>query len=89
MKLKLAKTERKKLRDWPRPTNLSELRGFIGILKIFRRFIKQLSHLAAPLTTLTRKGSGMYLWNDHCTKGFNDLKYIFLSCSSDAASQLG
>lgn len=33
--------DRKKIvREWPRPRNFSELRGFIGLLKFFRRFIK-------------------------------------------------
>lgn len=65
---------KKAIAEWPIPQNLTELRGFVGLLQFFRRFIRHFSHIAAPLTNLTRKGSGIRLWNDECTKAFNALK---------------
>ncbi len=41
------------LRDWPLPTNLTELRGFLGLANYFRRFVQDYSRIAAPLTALT------------------------------------
>lgn len=49
---------KKRVREWPKPSTLSELREFFGFLQGFRRFIKNFSHFAAPLTNLTRRGSG-------------------------------
>lgn len=67
--------ERKKIvRDWPKPKNFTELRSFIGLLQFFHRFIKNFSHVAARLTNLTRKGSGVHRWDDTCSKTFADLK---------------
>lgn len=51
-----------------------QLGGFIGLLQLFRRYIKTFSHLAAPLTNLIRKGSRMHRCNEQCTRVFNQLK---------------
>lgn len=47
------------VQNWPKPCSLTELRGFIGLLQFFRRFIKDFSKIAAPLTSLSRKGKGI------------------------------
>ena len=62
------------IQTWPRPTTLTELRSFIGLLQFFRRFIKDFSKIASPLTALTRKRSGIHKWNDTCTNAFRTLK---------------
>lgn len=48
------------IREWPQPKNLTELRGSIGFLQFFRRFLQNFSNVAAPLTSLARKGSGLH-----------------------------
>lgn len=51
------------LKTWPSPTNLKELRSFLGFSGYYRRFIKDYSRVVKPLTDLTvgypptRKGS--------------------------------
>lgn len=62
------------VQEWPRPKTVSDLRSFVGLLQYFRRFIKDFSSIAAPLTDLTRKHSGMHLWDEQCTSAFKDLK---------------
>ena len=52
----LAKTE--VIKNWPSPTNLKEIRGFIGLTSFFRRAIKDFSILSADLNKLIRKNSG-------------------------------
>ena len=45
----------KKVTEWPRPTNLKEVRGFLGLCGTVRIWIKDYSHIAKPLIDLTRK----------------------------------
>ncbi|GIL63541.1 hypothetical protein Vafri_17585, partial [Volvox africanus] len=66
------------VRDWPAPQNLQELRKFLGLTNYFRKFIKQYSVLAAPLTNLTRKGAFISLesWTSECQQAFEELKRV-------------
>ena len=43
------------IRDWPRVTNLKQLRGFLGLTGYYRRFIENYAKVAIPLTTLLKK----------------------------------
>lgn len=76
--IKIGKERKKLVRDWPKPTNISELRGFIGLLQFFRRFIRNFSALAAPITHLTRKGRGIKEWDEECAKAFGNLKELLV-----------
>jgi hypothetical protein len=40
------------IRDWARPTPCTEVRRFGGLANYYRRFVRQLSSLVAPLTSL-------------------------------------
>ena len=62
------------VRDWPRPRSLTELRSFMGLLQFFRRFIRRFSHIAAPMTNLTKKGIGISRWDEECDCAFQKLK---------------
>jgi len=43
------------IRDWPVPTNVSEVRAFLGTCGVHRIFIKKYTIIARPLIQLTRK----------------------------------
>ncbi len=45
----------KVIKDFPYPTNLTELRSFLGMLNYYNQFIEDFAHIAAPLYDLTRK----------------------------------
>ena len=45
---------------WERPTNVTEIRSFLGLAGYYRRFIKGFSTIASPLTKLTRKEVGLF-----------------------------
>jgi hypothetical protein len=48
-----------KVRDmlnWKLPTNISEIRSFLGLAGYYRRFIQDFSKIAKPMTRLLEKG---------------------------------
>ena len=45
----------KKVTEWPRPNNLKEVRGFLGLCGTVRNWIKDYSQITKPLVNLTRK----------------------------------
>jgi hypothetical protein len=51
--LKVDDDKIKVIRDWLTPTNLKQLRSFLGLANFFRRFVMGYSSLVAPLTALT------------------------------------
>lgn len=54
---RLPETSRiQKIVDWPLCTNLTEVRGFLGVLGTIRIFIKDFALIARPLVRLTKKG---------------------------------
>lgn len=48
--------------SWLRPEKLTDLRSLLGLIQVFRRFIKNFSGIAAPFTNLTEKDRGIHKW---------------------------
>ena len=59
--------------NWPRPTNVSKIRSFLGLAGYYRRFVEGFSCKEGPLTRLTQKNA-KFLWKDECEKSFQELK---------------
>jgi len=36
--------------DWPRPSNMTKVRSFLGMAGYYRRFVRDFSKIASPLT---------------------------------------
>ena len=49
--------------SWERPKSIFEIHSFLGLAGYYRRFIKDFSRLAAPMTRLTRK-EVKFDWDD-------------------------
>ncbi|GKB22390.1 reverse transcriptase domain-containing protein [Tanacetum coccineum] len=57
----------------PPPTNIKSVRSFLGHAGFYRRFIKDFSKIARPLTKLLEKDMP-FEFNDECQKAFELLK---------------
>lgn len=45
--------------SWPTPKYITDLRAFLGLGRFFKRFIKNFSSIAKPLTDQTKKHHGI------------------------------
>ncbi|XP_050242111.1 uncharacterized protein LOC126691074 [Quercus robur] len=57
------------------PTNLKELRSFVGKVYYLRRFITSLAEILKPLMEQTKKGV-TFVWCDQCQKSFKKIQII-------------
>ncbi|KAL1246759.1 hypothetical protein QQF64_034307 [Cirrhinus molitorella] len=55
------------------PTNISELRSFLGVCNYSRQFIENYSDIARPLTSLLKKDKP-FIWTDVQDKAMSELK---------------
>ncbi|KAL4323746.1 hypothetical protein GQ457_11G027680 [Hibiscus cannabinus] len=61
------------IRVWSTPTNIKEVRGFLGMVGYYRRFIRGFATIAAPLTDLLRQGI-KFQWTEKAQLAFENLK---------------
>ena len=61
------------IKDWPIPRNLKELRSFLGLANYYRKFIKDFSSKALPLTSLLKKAAE-WRWTEEATAAMDSLK---------------
>ncbi|XP_073153653.1 uncharacterized protein [Henckelia pumila] len=59
--------------NWSIPTNVSEIRSFLGLDGYYRRFIKGFSEIARPMMILTQKDR-RFVWTEECETSFQTLK---------------
>jgi len=71
-------TRTKKVLEWPRPTNLKEVRGFLGLCGTVRIWIRNYSLIAKPLVDLTRKNVDFH-WDSDKEDAFQTLKLLVTS----------
>ena len=62
--------------DWPTPTNRKQIQQFLGFANFYRRFIRNVSTIAAPLHALT-SSHVVFKWNTEAEKAFQRLKTLF------------
>ena len=63
---------------FPVPSQVRELRSFLGLASYYRRFIEGFSKIAGPLFALTKKDAE-FKWKDTCQQAFDRLKDMVTS----------
>ncbi|KAK3568300.1 hypothetical protein QTP86_003140 [Hemibagrus guttatus] len=63
--------------EWPAPTSVRELQRFLGFANFYRRFIRNYSSVAGPLTSLLRGKPKKLTWTDPARSAFQQLKNCF------------
>ena len=66
----------KAITDWPAPTMVCSVCSFLGLANFYRRFIKDYTTLAKPLTDLTQKDKA-FTWGSVEANAFASLKTRF------------
>jgi hypothetical protein len=59
--------------NWKLPTNVGEIRSFLGLAGYYKRFIEGFSKLAKPMTALLEKNA-KFIWFEMCQVTFEELK---------------
>jgi hypothetical protein len=61
------------VKNWPKPSNAKQLRGFLGLAGYYRKFIRNFGAISRPLTNLLKKHK-QFLWNRDEQASFQALK---------------
>lgn len=61
------------VQDFPRPTNVHQVRQFVGLASFFRRFVYNFARIAKPLTKLT-KAEVAWSWGEENETAFLEIK---------------
>ncbi|XP_063380957.1 uncharacterized protein K02A2.6-like [Cydia fagiglandana] len=60
------------------PSNVTELRSFIGMTMYYAKFVKNISTIMAPLYALLKKEM-KFNWTAECDMAFNEIKHLLSS----------
>ena len=66
-----------RIQDWPAPTMVKQVWGFLGFRNFYQRFIWGFSEIARPLNKLLKDRK--FEWTTECQQAFDDLKTRFTS----------
>ena len=61
------------IKHWPTPTNVKEVRSFLGMASYYRKFVQGFGTISKPLTSLLKKGS-VFFWAQEQQQSFQTLK---------------
>ena len=67
-----------KVKNWPVPRTLKEVRSFLGLAGYYRKFIQDFSVIASPLHRLTQQDV-RFKWTSACEEAFLKLKSALTS----------
>ena len=67
----------KAIKEWPAPTTVTAIRSFLGLAGYYRRFVKEFSKIAMPLTDFTHRKK--FDWTELQQNSFVQLKQAISS----------
>uniref|UniRef100_A0A674ED49 Gypsy retrotransposon integrase-like protein 1 n=1 Tax=Salmo trutta TaxID=8032 RepID=A0A674ED49_SALTR len=67
------------VRNWPIPTTVKEVQRFLGFANYYRRFIRGFGQVAAPITSLLKRGPVRLQWTAEADRAFGQLRALFTS----------
>lgn len=67
-----------KIRNFPAPTSVTEIRSVLGLFSYYRKFIKDFSKIAKPISKLLQKETP-FQWTEKQQKAFEHLKERLIS----------
>jgi len=76
--LKTAPSKVQSIALWNAPTNVNQLRSFLGLASYYRKFIQNFSLRADPLFQLLKKNND-YIWTKECNEAFEDIRQCLLT----------
>ncbi|KAH7621059.1 putative Transposon Tf2-9 polyprotein [Nannochloris sp. 'desiccata'] len=76
--VKMAEDKIQAVLEWPKPQDVRDVRGFLGLTGFYRHFIRNYAHIAAPLNELTKQGVP-FIWTPLHEGHFNELKKAITS----------
>ena len=65
------------IREWPTPTNVRAVRGFLGLTSYYRRLVHNYGKIVGPLTQLLKPGANK--WSKEAEKSFEKLKKAMMT----------
>jgi hypothetical protein len=68
----------KAIQEWPTPKSIIDVRSFYGLASFYRRFVKDFSTIASPLTEIIKKAVG-FKWGEEQKNAFSLLKSKLIS----------
>jgi hypothetical protein len=77
--LRVAPDKISAVQQWPQPKNVSDVRSFLGLANFYRRFVRDYSRIALPLTELTRETTMPWQWGAEQQAAFDALKAALCS----------
>ncbi len=69
------------------PTNVREVRRFLGMCGFYRKHVSSFAKIATPLINLTRSNT-VFTWTDECQKSFEHLKNSLVNSPIIAKDQV-
>ncbi|WVZ75658.1 hypothetical protein U9M48_023693 [Paspalum notatum var. saurae] len=64
--------------NWKQSETVTEIWSFLSLVGYYRRFIKDFSKTAKPMTSLIKKNA-KYMWSPNCEEAFQTLKKLLTS----------